>query len=318
LRISRYFNADKSREMIFAELTWDTIIEQEKQNIAFDNSGDYSFRRTPINNALKTFVNDTIPDVMMYNGKYRKLIQMSVSQAICWLMAPSSASLPNGGVHYCDNSAPSYKAQFDDDYFFITHSIGSRVTVDSLQLIAELATTAAKNDPVLEAKMRRLREKRFTVFMLSNQLPLLQLGQPAPVVHGRIEELCSADATRPEDRLFKETHLVAFSDPNDILSYVIPPRFLDEQVDSRICPTLTNVVLNVAEVKNILGGDFANPLTAHTEYDNDERIIGIISRGIGNDQVDPRVARRCTWLETVATDRNGLNEGERLPGKSKY
>jgi len=73
LRVSRYLNADGSRVTAFYELTWDPIVEAEKQTIAFDNSGEYAFRRTSINNALKLFVNDTVPDVLMYDGRFRDL-----------------------------------------------------------------------------------------------------------------------------------------------------------------------------------------------------------------------------------------------------
>ena len=236
IRFSRYLNPDSSREMIFAELTWDPIVEREKQGIAFDNSGEYSFRRTPLNNTLKKFVNDTIPDVLMFNGSSRPLIQMSIAQSLCWVMSPTWDDLPNGGVQFCNGSDPRRRNEFDDEYVFITHSLGSRITVDALQWIAETATEKAKSDPDLRAVVRRLQEKRFTVFMLSNQLPLLQLGQSPPKVHGRIEDICGPGAPRADERLFGETHLVAFSDPNDLFSYAIPPRFIDEQMDSRLCP----------------------------------------------------------------------------------
>ena len=85
----------------------------------------------------------------------------------------------------------------------------------------------------------------------------------------------------------------------DLFSYAIPPRFLDKYLDSRLCPTLTNVIINVAEVVDLFGGEFANPIAAHTEYDNDARVIGLISRGIGTGHTDPAIAGRCTWLEAV-------------------
>lgn len=299
LRFSRYMNSDGSQEMIFIELTWDPIVEQEKQGIAFDNSGEYSFRRTPLNNTLKKFVNDTLPDVLMFNGSSRQLIQMSLAQSLCWMMTPSWETLPDGGVNYCDSSNPVYRPNFEDEYVFITHSLGSRVTVDALQWIAEKANKAAKDDLALLATIRRLQRKRFTVFMLSNQLPLLQLGQSQPAVHGQIDEICKPGAAKSEERLLGETHLVAFSDPNDLFSYAIPPRFLDDHLDSRLCPTLTNVVLNVAGVGSVFGGEFANPLAAHTEYDNDDRVIDLIVRGIGTGHEAPAVAGSCTWLETV-------------------
>jgi hypothetical protein len=126
-------------------------------------------------------------------------------------------------------------------------------------------------------------------FRLSGNFLLVQ-WEPPPALPGVRDS---------GERMFRETRLVAFSDPNDLFSYAIPPRFLDEHIDSRICPTLTNIILNVAEVVNVFGGEFANPVSAHTGYDNDPRVIGLLTKGFGNSVVDPAVAGRCTWLEAV-------------------
>lgn len=296
LRVSTYLNADGSREMNFYELTWDPIVEAEKQTISFDNSGEYAFRRTTINNTLKLFVNETVPDVLMYNGRFRERLQISVSQAICRMMSDTWDSLPEDGETYCSTTSPNFLNRLQDDYVFITHSLGSRITADALQRIA----TIAKTIPGLADKFELLQDKNFTVFMLSNQLPLLQLGQAKPEVAGQIDEICKTGAPRSMDRLFNETKFVAFSDPNDLFSYAIPPNFMDEYMDSRLCPTLTNVILNIAPVTSFLGlGEFANPMKAHTNYDNDERVIALITRGIGVGDVDPLVEERCEWLEAV-------------------
>jgi len=300
LRVSRYFNAEKGRELIFYELTWDPIIEAEKQTIAFDNSGEYAFRRTAINNSLKLFVNDTVPDVVIYYGQSRERIQVSVAQSLSWMMSETWETLPKQGTVFCDGTSLENLDRLQDDYVFITHSLGSRVTADALQRIAALI----KEVPLLSDRVKLLEEKTFPVFMLSNQLPLLQLGQPEPEVHGQIEEICRDGSPRSGERLFKETRLIAFSDPNDLFSYAIPPKFLDQHIDSRLCPTLTNVILNVASLANLFGlGEIANPMAAHTEYDDDERVIGLIVRGIGNQEVAPVVADRCEWIEAVPASR---------------
>ncbi len=118
-------------------------------------------------------------------------------------------------------------------------------------------------------------------------------------MYGQIDELCTEDFDQSTGRFFREIAIVAFSDPNDVMSYAIPQGFLDDHVDSRICPSLVNVILNVADTVSLLGaGQFANPLTAHSAYDDDERVIGLITRGIGNDHVDPRVVERCEWMRT--------------------
>ncbi len=144
LRLTRYMNTDGRREAIFAELTWDPIIAKEKQTINFDNSGEYSFRRTPINNILKAFVNDTIPDVMMFNGTSRQQMNVSVGQSLCWLMSNSWESFKTKTAQYCDGTAPTSLDQLDDEFVFITHSLGSRITVDALQWIAGIVSDITK------------------------------------------------------------------------------------------------------------------------------------------------------------------------------
>jgi hypothetical protein len=295
LRVSRFFNAEKGRELVFYELTWDPIVEEAKQTIAFDNSGEYAFRRTGVNNALKLFVNDTVPDVVLYYGRFREQIQVSVGQALCWMMSETWETLPKAGTVFCDGTSEESLDRLSDDYVFITHSLGSRITSDALQRIASVT----KSDPRFSDRVSALEEKTFPVFMLSNQLPLLQLGQPAPEVHGQIEAICRDGSPRAGERLFRQTRLIAFSDPNDLFSYAIPPKFLDQYIDSRLCPTLTNVILNVADLTNIFGVGIANPMAAHTEYDDDERVLGLMVRGIGNGDVAPSVADRCEWIEAV-------------------
>lgn len=299
LRLNRYMSTDFSQELVFAELTWDPIVEKEKQGIAFDNSGEYSFRRTTLNNSLKEFVNATIPDVLMYNGSSRLPIQLAIGQSMCWLMNERWGDIPERGKFFCDGNGPKSLSRIQDDFVFITHSLGSRITVDALQLIASAVSEKALTDPSFVEKMRLLHEKEFTVFMLSNQLPLLQLGRPEPGVTGKIRELCGSKAVKQEQRMFKETKLIAFSDPNDLFSYAIPGTFLDEHMDSRLCPSLTNVIINVADVVSLFGGELANPLSAHTNYDNDERVLGLLTKGIGGIETDPSVKKNCTWLETV-------------------
>jgi hypothetical protein len=95
-----------------------------------------------------------------------------------------------------------------------------------------------------------------------------------------------------------KAELIAFSAPNELLSYPIPDAFVRDHVDSRLCPKQVNVTINIAPVRSILGiGEFANPLAAHVDYDDDERVIGLITRGIGQPETAPVVKERCTWLE---------------------
>jgi hypothetical protein len=298
LRVSEYFSEQPRRVMAFYELTWDPIVEDEKQRILFDSSGELGLPRAVINDGLKLFVNDTVPDLLMYNGLFRDDIRMSIAQSLCWMMSRTWDGLPDRDKAYCESEGPDRLARIGDDYAFITHSLGSQITLDALSAI----TRAAKSDEGLSEAVAALRDKTFSVFMLSNQLPLLQLGQPPPEVVRRVPEICRPDSMQAHERLLGETRLVAFSDPNDLFSYAIPHRFLDEQVDSRLCPSLTNVILNVAPVNDVLGmGEFANPMKAHTGYHEDDRVIALLTRGIGHSGQDPMVRDRCEYFEAVAS-----------------
>ena len=64
-----------------------------------------------------------------------------------------------------------------------------------------------------------------------------------------------------------------------MLSYGISQDFVDNYIDSRICPSVTNVEINIADIISAFGVGVVNPVAAHTEYDNDNRVIQIIAKG---------------------------------------
>jgi hypothetical protein len=136
--------------------------------------------------------------------------------------------------------------------------------------------------------------------MLANQLPLLQLGQEEPEISGQIDQYCRPEGANYDQRFLKKLRIVAFSDPNDLFSYAITPRYADQHMDSRLCPEITNVILNVAKVINVLGiGEVANPMKAHNGYQTDHRVIGLITKGLGQGEDDPVERKQCTWVEMV-------------------
>ncbi len=102
------------------------------------------------------------------------------------------------------------------------------------------------------------------------------------------------------ERILAKLSIFAFSDPNDVLSYPIPPKFDDEYLDSRLCPKVTNIAINIAKPISLFGlGEIANPAAAHSDYEHDERVIALIARGIGRENTADIVKDRCSWLETV-------------------
>jgi hypothetical protein len=189
----------------------------------------------------------------------------------------------------------------------VTHSLGSRVVTDAFQEQARSVrefvdkTAQTPEDRIrLENLNEALRNKQLRVYMLANQLPLLQLGTPLPPIVGQIDAYCRPDGKKYDQRFMAELSIVAFSDPNDVLSYAIPVGYEDKYMDSRLCPEVVNVSVNVVDPIDLFGmAEFVNPMAAHDGYENDERVIGLMVGGIGYDLTDPKVAAACSWLETV-------------------
>jgi hypothetical protein len=302
LTVTRHTNVGRDREMLFFELTWSPISQPAKEGYAFDSTEVYAYRRASLNNVFKTFVNDVSADPLVYTGTGREKIQAAVGQALCWAVSVDWRGLPDE-QQVCSPDSPNFAARVDNDEFaFITHSLGSRITVDALQRLARFIQEESQRDSRLQGVSRSFKNRQAKVFMLANQLPLLQSGLEPAGVRDAVPAYCRPDGADYADRLFKETELIAFSDPNDLLSYPIPDAFVRDHVDSRLCPRQVNVTINIAPVTSLLGlGEFANPMAAHLDYDDDERVIGLITRGIGQPETAPVVEERCTWLE-VAED----------------
>ena len=276
--------------------------------------GSNAFRRAEVNKVLKEFSNAHLADPVVYLGEPQERINVSVAQAICWMLSSDWEGLPTSGSPGCIPELPGYLHYFQDEYVFMSHSLGSRVLLDSLQRIANLG--GQLSDPSVSSEelgielpeserqelVNRLdgfRHKEFSLYMLSNQLLLMQLGRPKPPVTGQYDQYCLPDSPKIDQRFMAKLHMVAFSDPNDLLSYAVPPNFVEEYMDSRMCTTMDNVSINVAEVQDLFGlGKVANPMTAHTEYDNDERVLALITHGIGTEIMAPIIKERCEWIET--------------------
>ncbi|NOT12931.1 MAG: hypothetical protein HOP23_14040 [Methylococcaceae bacterium] len=295
LRIVRFLNKSRTNEMLFYELTWSAITAKQKEVLAYDNSGEYSFRRAKMNDLMKKFSNDTGPDPIIYLGESREDILVSFGQAFCWMTKSNWKELPDGVKETCsfndDSAAVNMKV---DQYAFISHSLGSRIIIDGMQRIASLVEHR-------DADFRyALQNKEIPIYMMSNQLPMLQLGRKLPEVNNQKAAYCQPDGEKYDQRMLAKTPIIAFSDPNDLLSYAIPTGFVEKYLDSRLCFDVTNININVATIFDAFGlGKMANPLDAHIGYDTDDRVIALIAKGIGNSNTAKMVNDRCRWVETV-------------------
>jgi hypothetical protein len=307
LRVTYLLNEETGKELTFYELTWSVITRPEKELLAYDTSGDYDFRRARLNSLMKKFSNDVGPDPIIYLGQSRELILAVFAQSFCWMATRDWEDLPDSGKHTCmglNDSAIEHIAH--DEYVIISHSLGSRIAIDGMQRIADILAhqekyaTATQKVIATEKSMAALQNKRILLVMLSNQLPMLQLGRELPEVTGQYANYCDPQGDRYHKRMVSETSILAFTDPNDLLSYGIPPGFIEKFLDSRLCASITNVNINVAKVMDAFGvSDLANPIEAHVGYDRDDRVIALIANGIGQGKTAPLVKQRCEFTKTV-------------------
>jgi len=295
LRISRLLSKDRSKELLFYELTWSVITAKQKEILVYDNSGEYSFRRAEVNDLMKKFSNDTGPDPIIYLGESREDILVSFGQSFCWMSKSNWDDLPNDVVQACSFNDDTAAANIlVDQYAFISHSLGSRIIIDGMQRIASLLEK--RDVDFVEA----LKNKEIPIYMMSNQLPMLQLGRKLPDVSNQKAAYCRPNGEKYQQRMLAKTPIIAFSDPNDLLSYAIPHGFVEKYLDSRLCTEVTNININVATILDAFGlGKFANPIDAHVGYDTDDRVVALIAKGIGNKNTAKIVNDRCQWIETI-------------------
>ena len=298
LRINRYLSHDQQQELLFYELTWSEITAKDKEVLSYDNSGEQSFRRAEVNDLLKKFSNDTGPDPIIYLGEKREDILVAFAQSFCWMVTSDWNGLPDDKAQLC--SSKNVKPYYNDSYAFVSHSLGSRITIDGLQRIAGIILNDAETPTYYTELAAALKNKEIPIYMMSNQLPMLQLGRkPADITHQE-DAYCKATGDKYHQRLMQKTSIIAFSDPNDLLSYALPHDFVNKYLDSRLCIDVTNININVAKIYDAFGlGKLANPMDAHIGYDTDDRVIALIAKGISNDKTAPQVKERCHWTQTI-------------------
>jgi hypothetical protein len=113
---------------------------------------------------------------------------------------------------------------------------------------------------------------------------------------GQIDSYCQEGGQNFARRAFKKLDIVAFTDPNDLLSYSITQDFVDHYLDSRMCPVVTNIHINVAERLSAFGIDVVNPISAHGNYDSDERVIELVSHGNTAFDQNEFLSDRCRMI----------------------
>jgi hypothetical protein len=272
-------------------LTWSALTTPYKAALTYDHSkhhgGDFPYARATLNRELKRgLINDCMTDVVVYGGANGVNIRHAAQEAVCDAMGGrvegTTCNVPPGG-------SPAALA-------FVTESLGSKVLFDA---IVEVWAGAEKSDDKTAADRvaNGLAATRM-MYMVANQLPLLDAAGTATA--GTIWDASPRQpATRGNTRnvfeLFSRARLtagstiepmtlVAFSDPNDLLSYRIVPDHLDGNLkDFRIVNVM---VSNDTTYFHYI----ERPDTAHCGYTWNPHVLGMLAKGYQAGQALPSVS----------------------------
>ncbi|MEE9392303.1 MAG: hypothetical protein V3W41_07345 [Planctomycetota bacterium] len=272
-RLKRYCfrNQAGDKELNAWVYFWTGVTTPVKQRyLDYDREGGPG--RLEVNGELKRrIVNKNFADVVLYLGPHGKAIRSGLRQTL-------EMMIEDGGGN------TSGALAFQRRFAFVTFSLGSRMLLDTVAAMAESA--APRHRDVAE----QIAEGFSGYFMLANQFALLELlqfsyekGQARDA--DEISVVLSPQVTafdkllrRAEDSVPGKPRvpIVAFSDPNDILSYDIPP-WMKEAFPGRFVNVSHHVVKTGYWIPFF--GAVASPERAHNFYGSDPKVVDLIVNG---------------------------------------
>jgi hypothetical protein len=249
-----------------------------------------------------------LADAVIVTSSYRKLLGQAVKEMLA--LARSEERLREGGA--ADVQAASVEEEIRrigtshrTRIAFITESLGSYVVWDALRQAQSSSKSAAQGKPSAETEAVRIEDSATTVVicsasqvhMFANQLALLrfselevsQLGGVAPSesardqtngMRGESQEAHFFRGCPPRDVParseddFPARHVVAYHEPNDLLTYYVSDRpgyvgQMNEHTTNVVIPYTHQWVWFLA----------ADPVTAHTGHPTVPMIMDMVACG---------------------------------------
>lgn len=277
INLRTYHFSDGERERLrISALNWSPLTAGIKSDQFHD---DNQIPRAYINGQIKTkVINDGLSDAVLFLGGYQRVMRRGVMIGLCAFL---------DGDLKGDICAPGAKS--DAPIAFISESLGSYMLLDAIRHFN--ATQKQRETSAAGFEMiSRLR----VVYMFANQIPLLELSElesaapGAPVSRRAISARTRLSAfldlvrgaharariaARPAAPL-PPLQFVAFTDPNDLLSY----RVRDSDFpggDQAFAPPANVLSPNATAWFDL----FADPLTAHNGYQDNARVVDLVVCG---------------------------------------
>ena len=233
----------------FHALVWSPLTAPLKHQLDFDmtgtptdcsGAGECKPKRASLNGYVKdNLLNDCLSDAVIYEGESHVAIRDAMVQTI---------------AHVIDNNPDS-----EAPLVVVAESLGSKMLFDALSAMLE------SWQPQTRALGQEAARRLGLLFMAGNQLPILGLaeqsaGPRALAVPDALQRFLDLRRRQPNRRTetLQRLAVVAFTDPNDLLSYrLLPVRYA--------APDVAVADVLVSNDTSWLGL-IENPMTAHLDY----------------------------------------------------
>jgi hypothetical protein len=256
----------------------------------------------------KGFIDDVLGDVILYAGKYRdKVMRPSVQKALCYLIDGT----PGSDARTCAN------ANTNDPTVVISHSLGGYMVMDAIDNELDPRGIGALDK---ETGAYKFMETTQLVYMMANQLAFLDLttlekypfpasqeqllafqrrgasanGGPGQLAQKfatewmqiklRSSVLAHGAANGGAEVSSGKRQIVAFSDPNDVLSWLVQRENLEFPQPVWHDVFLTNVYMSNGELS--IPGIISDPVSAHTGYMSNSRVLELLVCGMSGGAVN--------------------------------
>jgi hypothetical protein len=273
-------------------LLWTPLTESVKCRL--ENEDDSAPQKQAFADFAKDFIDDKLADAILYGGTYRqKVIRPSLQGALCGV---------TGGT-WVKGNCVQHGADYRDPTVIITHSLGGYMIMDAIQ--DELRGRCEVNGDRVAATStpaEKVLENTPVIYMMANQLALLDLStlRRDPNAPRRARDIAGEKITNDfakcwaaararsaarEGRTAPASQVVAFSDPNDILSWRLEPRNLQFPRADWGKVAVTNVFMSNGEFS--APGLFSDPVNAHVGYFVNPTVMDMLICGMDNGTARP-------------------------------
>ncbi|MEQ8509107.1 MAG: hypothetical protein RIF37_01940 [Rhodospirillaceae bacterium] len=251
---------------------WSPLTQGLKKTLNFDNAtgwgAGFRYDRAPLNEVLKrSLLNDCLADAVVVSGPNRTEIYQQTRKSLCEFLGGRLA-----GTTECKFSGPETPAI---PRVLVAESLGSKIIADA---VLDLTAASGQEDEF----SRRLSSIR-QIFLLANQLPLLDLADASAAfaagdsstsaLSRLVKRLEESNRTQTGDPI----QVVAFTDPNDLLSYRLSEKYLDSDKTDLINVMVSNDWTYTVPFVETLS--LERPDAAHCDYQRNNTVMALAAVG---------------------------------------